>query len=225
MPATEAGWTLAVEYRARQALAADVTARGLGAIWVATVDPDHLEATIPDFATAGAVYVEGGQHVAATLTDAFVSDYLWVETDEAHLPQGVDPGQFLGLEDTDAPISAVLAASAAYVRRALAQDRPMEEALDFGLSRATRLARSEVMGAGRRALAGLAGRTGRFSGWRRQTSSRPCRFCAALADGRIHPWSRKVSAHPNCSCTAIPVVRGLPERYLPATERNLEVSG
>ncbi len=190
----------------------------------ATVDPEHLELTIPEFAEAGAANVVGGQHVAVEATDVFISDFLWAETNEAHLPKGMDPRDWVGLADTDAPLPAVLASSAAYVRQALAQQRPVAEAMNYGLSRATRLARSEVLGAGRRSLAELAQRTRRFSGWRRQTSAKPCEFCAALADGRIHPWSKAVETHPHCSCTAIPVVRDIRERYLPATRADLEVT-
>lgn len=223
MPATEQGMALAIAYREYQIAAANATAKRLGMIWAATVDPEHLELTIPEFAEAGASNIVGGQHVAVEATDVFLSDFLWAETNEAHLPKGMDPRDWVGLADTDAPLPAVLASSAAYVRQALAQQRPVAEAMNYGLSRATRLARSEVLGAGRRSLAELAQRTRRFSGWRRQTSAKPCEFCAALADGRIHPWSTKVATHPHCSCTAIPVVKDLPERYLPATRANLEV--
>jgi hypothetical protein len=224
VPRTEEALILATQYRSYQIAAADATAKRLAMIWAATVDPENVDGTIPEFAAAGASNIVAGQHVAVESTDVFISDYLWLETSEAHLPVGQDPADWVGLADTDAPLPAVLAASAAYVRRALEQGRPVEEAMDYGLSRATRLARSEVLGAGRRSLADLAQRTGRFSGWRRQTSSKPCRFCAALADGRIHPWSKKVGTHPNCSCTAIPVVRSLPERYFPATRADLEVA-
>lgn len=223
MPVTEEGMALAIAYREGQVLIADMTAKRLGMIWERTIDPDYIDATIPEFAVAGASNITGGQDLAVKASDAFVSAYLWAETAEAHLPVGIDASNFYGLSETDASMANVLAASAAYTRRALALERPMAEALDYGLSRATRLARSEVLGAGRRSLATLAQRTRRFSGWRRQTSAKPCTFCAALADGRVHPWSKAVATHPHCSCTAIPVVRDIRERYLPATTAELEV--
>lgn len=225
MPATEEGMTLALAYREGQVLIADMTAKRLGMIWTATVDPDHIGATVPEFADAGASTIMGGQDLAVKASDAFVSAYLWAETDEAHLPVGIDAGKFFGLTGTDtATLPGVLLSSGNLVRKALEQGRPVEEAMDHGLYRATRLAKNEVLEAGQRSLSTLAQRTKRFSGWRRATSSSPCKICVSMADGFVHRWGDKVRVHVGCSCSAVPVVRDLRERYLPATTADLEVT-
>lgn len=223
MPATEIGMALAMRYREDQVQIAEMTAKRLDSVWDRIVDPDDLDGTIPEWAVAGAFTVLGGQYLATSGSDLFVTNFLWAEVDELHLPVGAEPADWMGLTGTDAPLPAVLRSSGSLVRRALEAGRPVEEAMAHGLVRATRLARNEVLEAGQRSLADLAQRTRRFSGWRRATSSSPCRLCVSMADGFVHKWGDKVRIHVGCSCSAIPVVVDVKERFLPPTRADLEV--
>ena len=224
MPSSDESLALAGRHRLGQIALADTVAGFLGEAWT-IVDPDLEPTDVAMFGVAAAGVVEHGQAVAVGANDVFLADYLTAETGELYLPTGVDPDRFLGASETDAPLGGILGGGvAAYVRRALDASRPVEEALAYGLSRAQRLARSEIMGAGQRALAFLAGGNRQLRGWRRLTGKRPCAICRRLADGQIMSWSAKVQVHPHCSCMAVPIVRDVPDRVNPPTARDLEVA-
>lgn len=197
---------LAAYYRASVLLLRSRTVRALLRAYGLLVDPEHLAATTEEFARIAATVVLAGQRAAVTLADAFVALVLSRETGLLYPARGVDPAPFLGLRDTDAPLEAVLASSQVFVRRALEQDRPEEEALAYGAHRAVRLGATEVVRAGADALAALADDSGLSPGWRRVTGPTACPVCAGLADGSLQPWDAEVQAHPHCSCVARPVV-------------------
>ena len=78
-------------------------------------------------------------------------------------------------------------------------------ATDLGRGSVERLARSEPLRAGQRALSQAVAVTGQ--GWVRHAGRNACRVCIGLADGIVLPADvAMVVPHPSCSCTQRPAV-------------------
>ena len=78
--------------------------------------------------------------------------------------------------------------------------KSVTSAIDLGSGSVERLARSEPLKAGQRALSDAMAST--EQGWTRHAGKGACPICLALADGIVRPADvAMVIPHPSCSCT------------------------
>lgn len=77
----------------------------------------------------------------------------------------------------------------------------------FGLSRGITIARTEMMGAYRRAhTANYRVNDDIIKGWRWVASPDACDFCEGM-DGSEHDLDEEMDTHPNCRCTEAPILK------------------
>lgn len=82
-------------------------------------------------------------------------------------------------------------------------------ATGLGPGSVERLARSEPLEAGQRALSSAMATTAQ--GWTRHAGKNACRTCLGLADGTVLPASVAMTTpHPSCSCTQLLILEAQP---------------
>lgn len=223
MPSSASGLALAQRYRTHQVFVRDQAAAVIGTLYASQVRVADLDRSAAEFAAYAAAVTLAGQTRAVHLSDAFLAAYLTVELARVVLPRAVDPAPFLGMRGAPraGALVSMFTASKEYVRRALDDGREDADALRFGGYRATRLAQSEVMNAGRRALAAGMEESDDVCGAQRVLGPTPCPECLALADGDELDEDEDVEAHPSCTCVAVPLVCGLDNTYAPPTGEEL----
>ncbi len=223
MPSSASALALAERYRVRQVAVRDRTTATVATLYATQVRIDDLDSSHAEFAAYATAATMAGQARAVAQSDAFLAAYLTVETAREVLPLGLDPTPFLGVRGAAraAALAALYAGAARYVRRALDQGRDDVDALRFGGYRATRLAQSEVMNAGRRALASAMTQVDDVCGAQRLLGPTPCPECVELSviDGAAP--DEDFEAHPSCTCVAVPLVCGVPNTYAPPNRQEL----
>jgi hypothetical protein len=237
MPAHSESLTIVEHFRAHQRAIARAATDRVQILWNGTVivkpgaRPDRaaLARKIDTFARSAADVVTAGQLAAAHSANQFVAAYAASELQRPVAPVDLDPREFTGphLTDADAPLAAVLAASAMRVVVSVLRRGPSDgDPLRAGERMATRLALNETLEAGRAAVEAIGHdheidghRT--FSGWTRGVTATGCPACISLADGTVLSWNTTMLDHPRCSCVQIPAVGDLPDRYPVPTGRQL----
>lgn len=89
--------------------------------------------------------------------------------------------------------------------------KAMADGMAEGLTRATTIARTEMLRVYREASRTQYVESGVVTGYERLASSQPntCMACIAL-DGKVYPTGDLMEVHPNDRCTMIPLVKGAP---------------
>lgn len=193
------------------ALRSDAETR-TGRIW-SGVDPTRIDETLPPVLAAVEAVVVGTQTEAARAGGLYVQTFLTSELDEV-VDVPVDPFQYAGTTRDGRPVSDVLALASVSMKLARSAGVNNQAVSLAGLARTVRAVRTETVDAARRAQSDTMDRSGRVSGFYRATSGRPCGACLALA-GRRFATDDVFPIHGACSCTAEPIVSGVPDRYAP----------
>lgn len=217
MPASRSSVELTNRYRATlldlRAQAASTAAR----LWLA-LDLSDLDTSYATWRAGVLGAVEASKRTSVTLSDAYLAAYVASELGAAPAARGLDPEPYMDTED-GRPLAQALLPPLFTVKAALAARRP--DALRLGLVRATRIVSEEVSTAPRRALGDLMASDERIEGWRRVVSGRPCGACLAQADGRVHAPADPFNRHGHCRCLREAVLRGVPERVIRPTGREV----
>lgn len=166
---------------------------------------DRLDGT--RWADRAAQVVAAAQTEAVRATAGYLTAYLSSELGRRVPTVRIDSRAYVGVSRDGRPLTEALQSPLIGVRAALKEQRPPEEALRFGLTRAARMVETDVMHAQRTALLDTIEADDRIEGWQRATSG-TCGACMALsATSGPH-----FEAHPGCQCQPQPVVRGVPNR-------------
>lgn len=219
MPRTRQALDLNDAYRLRLLDVRDRTIRALASVWptdITTYDRD-----IRRWLAAATQIVTAGQTHQVTLTDGFLARLLTLELDVPTDPAGLDPSRWAGRTRDGRPVARVLSLADVSVRSALSGGADPAIALDQGLARAVRVARTETMEAARSAMADQISTDERIAGWRRVTSRTPCPACLGLSVQGLRRTDHSLSIHASCSCTALPVIRDVPETVTPPAGRDV----
>jgi hypothetical protein len=204
MPAKQASLALTDRYRARLLRLRIVTTVTAGELW-ALIDWADLDGSFRRFLAAASPTVTVAQADAARMSIDYLGDYIASETGGRPTTPGIDPHDYSGTVRDGRTIAAA-------VKLAIAQRRTQPQSLAAGAAVVTRVAGTEVVDSGRRALTDAMQVDNRIVGWRRVTSNRPCGACLAAATGAIHKDDEVPHVHSHCRCTAEPVVRGVADR-------------
>jgi hypothetical protein len=196
-------------YRARLIGMRDGAVRALVLGWQNVTIAD-LDRSFARFIEPAQTLVAGAQRQAVTLSDLYLAAFISSELRRDESPIGIDPNNYAGKTRDGRALIAVLAPALYAIKIAIVQRRPPEQALASGLSRVVRTARTEVMDAGRMALADAMQSDDRIKAYRRVTHSKPCGACLALAGG-TRATNKALEIHASCRCTAEPVVSGVPD--------------
>jgi hypothetical protein len=224
------------EFRDEQhAISLDV-ARRVRTLFARTVpsEPDDrggIANRIETFALAAAGIVAAGQTAAVRSADRFVSAFASSELGERVPVVGIDPRDHVGShygDDDDLPLEVALAVSPTRLTFDLLRRRAQGDPFKAGGNAAGKIARNEVIAAGRDAVVVVTAeleRRGqvvvRWSGWIRGVAAGACPACTSLARGEVLSWSTPMAEHPACRCVQIPVVRDLPDRHPVPRSREL----
>lgn len=220
MPATERSLAITDAYRARMIAAREAVARILLDRW-RYLDWNDLAGSFDEWRGTAAWAIAAGQREAATLSGAYLAAYVASETGE-RAEATVDPDAYTGTTRDGRPIAPLLGVALIATKQAILRQRPPRDALAAGAARAVRIARTEVMEAGRRALGDAMQAEPRVKGYRRVTSGRrSCGACLGLASGEIRRTNRGLQIHASCRCTAEPVLAGVREEVHRPTGREM----
>lgn len=220
MPATPAAARLTELYRRRQL---ETRARALAltaSAWRAVTLDDlagSFGAALPLLVLAAST----AQREAAAQSGAYLTGFVGLELDEAARRPSTDPGAYAGRTADGRPLEAVLGLGLVAVRLALKARRTAPQALESGLHRVARATGTEVLEAGRVALADELKAERRVAGWRRVTRGAPCGACLALSARGLRRTDDGLQVHAGCACTAEPVVAGVRERIVRPAGREL----
>jgi hypothetical protein len=219
VPSSPRAIALTDAYRARLLDTRLRTAKLTAQAW-AHVEPGRLEETGSAFVATTRAVVENAKREGVARADGYLAAYLAAELATEVRPRGIDPEPYLDTED-GRPLTRALTTPLLLVTTALRQGRLPEDALQLGRARATRIVAAESLGAPRRALGDLLREEDRVTGWRRVPSRNACGACLALASGEARSKADLPETHGCCRCTAEPVVRGVRERIIRPTGREI----
>jgi hypothetical protein len=212
MPATRVA--LAVTDRYRQVVIGlrDRTVGLATLTWPVVAGADSVSTAYAAWADRYAGVVAAAQRAAVGITGAYLAAFLAAELRAAVTPLHVDADPYAGITRTGKPVRAALDVSLglAMQRRGEHGD-PLGDVLAGALERNVRLAGDEVMAAPRHALHDLITADERVESWRRVAGPGACAVCLAAADGQAHDPDQLLEIHNHCTCTAEPVISGLPE--------------
>lgn len=152
-----------------------------------------------------AAAVAGAQTEAVRATAGYLTAYLATETGRRSRAVAIDTRRYAGVSRDGRPLAEAFESALIGVRAALAQGRPVEEALRSGLGRGQRIVGVDLDHAHRSALMDTLDRDDRFAGWERVTAG-TCGACLALSGSTTGSFD----THPGCNCTPQPRVRGVP---------------
>jgi hypothetical protein len=219
MPADRTALALTDAYRNRLLQTRLQAARVAVQTWP-LVDLTDLDGTYARWLQANQTAVEATKRNGVTLTDAYFASYLAAELGSTVSPRGLDPEPYLGATGGRA-LARALSTPLLLVKHLLRSGRMPDEALRIGQARATRIVAVEALAAPKAALGDLIREEDRVKGWRRVTAPNACGACLALATHDVSPKDAHLMDHAHCRCTAEAVVKGVRERYMRPTGRDL----
>lgn len=221
MPATREAIALTDDYRTQLAALRAQTLRTTALLWQ-SIDLNALTSTFLAWRKATDQILEDAQRTGISAAETYLAAFVAAElrAPVAPVTRSVS-GELVGRSRTGQLLDSTLKGPIVAIAVALSQGQPRPRALEMGLARAARLVSAEVLAAPRTALHRGFGQHPRITGWRRVTSSDACLACLAAATGAIRATSEILEAHTHCRCTSEAVVRGVRERYLRPTGRDL----
>jgi hypothetical protein len=90
--------------------------------------------------------------------------------------------------------------------------RRVSESAGIALSRAMTITRTEIIEARRLAThAQFLESAEVLNGWKRMANKKSACMACLMLDGKIYPVTQSLDDHPNGQCTAVPLVKGVPE--------------
>ncbi len=187
--------TVTERFQARLEVLSEAAARAVVAR-LRAVDPQDLGPSMRAFVEDAAAIVESGQAAAIALAGGYFRAHSREQFGEA---LDLDETADAGMTADGRTIEQALAATPAKFFLALQLGRGLAEAMSFAEFSAARLARTEVVDAGSRALTGAADAIG--VGWR-WVASGTCGACLAMDDGSVR--TGPLNRHPGCRCVAAP---------------------
>lgn len=212
MPATREALTASREYRRAVLRDRELVVAQVARQWRGVAFGDDRATFDRSFAAwleASTTMLTAAQRRTALRTRRFLGDFLAAELGDDGATVEADVRRYVGRTRDGRPVGNVLALASVSATVALRQRRPPNEALAAGLARATRAVRTEAVDAGRALTSDVLRRDGRFAGWQRQTSAKPCGACLGLAARGPRRTDEGLQIHANCSCTAVPIVGGV----------------
>lgn len=214
MAATARSLRLNDQYRSRLLDVRNRSVIAIAASWRAMSIHTYDQA-FPGWLRAATATIANAQAHTATLSNQFAATYVASERGRAHQPTPLELSRYVGRTRDGRPVAQVLALADVSTRTALAYGARPEQAMEQGLGRAVRATRTEVMDAGRAALGAAMVHDAAITGWQRIPSSNPCGACLALSDAGPRATDEDLEIHASCSCTAIPIVGGVPNNVEP----------
>lgn len=197
---------IVARHQRTQRLATSKTAAHVAASW-RKLDKADLSASWAGGIGADVVKaVSLGQLVAATTAQPYVDQSLAAQRLKSD-PQGtVNPRAFAGVASDGRPLDGLMYLPVIGVKQDIAAGRPLQEALNAGLSTLTSYAVTMVADAGRAATSVARIAQPRAGGFIRDVSGSCCARCAILA-GRWYRWNADFERHAGCQCTEVPAGR------------------
>jgi hypothetical protein len=176
------------------------------------IDGANLDASFRTWLVAATAITSTLQAQAVVLTEGYFNAYISSELGRrpATSPT-VRPTEYAGTARDGRPLGQALAPALYTVKMAVAQARPIDQALQMGLHRATRNIAGEVVSPARLALTALMTESDHVEGWKRVTSGAACGCCLGASTGAIHPVDDIMKVHEHCRCSAEAVVRDVIE--------------
>lgn len=190
-------------YLAAKALGAAITGRVL-ALWD-TINAAALDASWAAAAGEVATFVAGGQAVAASLADSYVSAVLTEQNIEASALRVVAPRAFAGIASDGRSLLSLLDEPLIRVKVELGAGRPVQQALAAGRSLLATITTTQVADAGRTAVATAIAARPQVTSYTRMLNPPSCSRCVVLA-GKVFAWNQGFQRHPHCDCVHIPTV-------------------
>lgn len=208
MPAGPDSLAVTDAYRRRLLVRAERAAGDVARRWDEITAEGDLDQAVLRWLEESTVALVAAERTATADTNAYLGDYVTAESGERSSDAPTDTRDSIDPQATRLALVTGVAAAALL----LARLRGRQDAITAGRLRAARAARSHITDTVRATLARAMTAHERVVGWRRVTSSRPCGACLAAATGAVRATSDVPARHPSCSCTAEPVVAGVPER-------------
>lgn len=153
-----------------------------------------------------AAAVAQAQIEAVRITSGYLGAVLTLETGVRTDPPPIDPKRYAGLTRDGRNLSEAFQSPLIGVLGKLKDGEDYQDALKFGLNRATRMVGVEYDHAHRQSMLDVIAEDDRFDGWSRSLAG-TCGACASVASGISHGLEFEV--HPGCQCVAIAVVAGV----------------
>lgn len=213
MPATREGLAVTERYRRAVIGLRDRTVHLATATWPVVESADHLADAYAAWAARLAGAIVAAQATAALATGAYLAAYMAAETRRAPArSMSIDPDRYAGYTRAGKPVRDAIDLSLGLALR----DRertggPFRQALEAALKRNVRLGGDEIMAAPRYALHDLMTADPSITGWKRVAAATACPVCLAAADGQTYKVDRLLEIHDHCTCTAEPIITGLPD--------------
>lgn len=213
MPASQRSLQVTEQYRSRlfslRARLEEVARR----LW-----PTIEELDSTDWVDKLAAFLTQSQTTAIRVTSAYLTAFLTTELGERTTGPSIDSATYSGLSRDGRPLAESLRSPLIGTLGRLKQGDTPEDALSYGLNRATRMVGMDFDSAHRSALVQTIDKDERFDGWNRAIRG-GCGACAAKARGLSHDlW---FPVHPGCQCVAEPNVKGTPETFPRPTGQEL----
>lgn len=152
--------------------------------------------------------VAGAQTQAVRAAAGYLTAYLSTELGARQRVVAVDTRIYSDRSRDGRPLAEAFRSPLIGVRAALADGKTPEQALGYGLQRATRMVGMDLDHAHRSALVDAIAADDRFTGWQRATAG-TCGACMALSGAS----GTSFHVHPGCHCTPQPVVKGVRDRF------------
>lgn len=211
MPATRQALTVTDRYRQVVIGLRDRAVRLATLTWP-SVDPEDLGPSYGAWAARVGAVIVAAQRTGARASGAYLAAYLAAETGTPVRAIGVNPDDYAGVTRAGKPVIDALRLSLGLALHQVDEGAAtLHEALAGALQRNVRLGGDEVLAAPRHALRDLMAADEHVEAWQRVAGPRACPVCLAAADGQRHDADELLQIHDHCTCTAEPVVAGLPD--------------
>ena len=209
-------------HRRTQQLASDKTAAHVTAAWRQLDKTDLSGSWAAHSGPIAVKSVSTGQLVAASVAQPYVTASLQAQHIRSD-PQGaVNPPAFAGRASDGRTLDGLLYLPVIGVKQDIAAGRPLQEALNAGLSTLVSYATTMVHDAGRAATSVARYAEPHATGFIRDVGGSCCPRCAILA-GRWYRYNADFERHAGCQCTEVPA--GDARTARPASPEELFRSG
>lgn len=187
--------------RQQLALAANTT-EATGRLWdrVGGIDDKALAGWVD----AVTPVVEAGELAMVRLTDAYYAQYVTAATGVLEQPLGLG-AELTGKAVRGVATDTVYARPVITARAALAQAKPLSEAIAIARARATQTARTDMVVVARNSARSAMAPRSLIVGYRRIPDGDACPFCILASTQRYHVRDL-MPIHPSCGCSTAPII-------------------
>lgn len=177
-----------------------------------------------EFVGAVVPSILGAQHHVVTLTDAYMSLFVSLETRKPIEPKGLSVAALIGATVRGGtPLDVVYRRPFGVARGVLAKGESFADAMSSAQARLVQTASTDVGLSARAARSDWMAGDDQITGWRRVTGGTCCALCVEAAS-KTYRTSDLMPIHPGCGCVTEPVVLGARHKQLERPEPTVEDS-